>query len=188
MTSCKVWMYDPVRIYGFGFDSSLPVMSEGNLLSFTWKDFNYLHHLMIDKWPGETIWWHRSISTKVMACCLQWHQSHYLNQCWLITKYVLWHSHESTFINSFENVSWDYTFKSLLHLPGAKELKAFQYFHVIGIPGIPIKTSYLKTQTDHTIFIAYWGQPHRHRTIPSMSLIVLQGHNRRLNNWKSYKT
>ena len=44
-------------------------------------------------WPSDTIWRHRSWSTlaQVMACCLT-APSHYLNQCWLITSKVQWHS------------------------------------------------------------------------------------------------
>ena len=42
---------------------------------------------------------HRSGSTlaQVMACCLT-APSHYLNQCWLIIRKVLWHSSEGIFI------------------------------------------------------------------------------------------
>ena len=42
-------------------------------------------------WPGDTIWRHGTRSTldQVMACCLT-APSHYLNQCWLISK-VEWH-------------------------------------------------------------------------------------------------
>ena len=43
-------------------------------------------------WPSDAIWRHISRSTlaQVMACCLT-APSHYLNQCWLISK-VQWHS------------------------------------------------------------------------------------------------
>ena len=42
-------------------------------------------------WPSDTIWWHRSSSTlvKIMACCL--------NQCFLISSKILWHSSEGNF-------------------------------------------------------------------------------------------
>ena len=54
-------------------------------------------------WPGDAIWWLRSGSTlvQVMACCMT-AASHYLNQCWLITSKVQWHSNftrETTAIN-----------------------------------------------------------------------------------------
>ena len=47
--------------------------------------------------PSDAIWRHRSGSTlaQVMACCLT-APSHYLNQCWLISK-VQWHSPEGNF-------------------------------------------------------------------------------------------
>ena len=43
--------------------------------------------------PSDAVWRWRSWSTliQVMACCLTT-PSHYLNQCWLITSKVLWHS------------------------------------------------------------------------------------------------
>ena len=48
--------------------------------------------------PSDTIWPHRSGSTlaQVMACCLT-APSHYLNQCWLASSKVRWHSSESDF-------------------------------------------------------------------------------------------
>ena len=47
------------------------------------------------------IWRHRSGSTlaQVMTCCLT-APSHYLNQCWLLIRQVLFHSHERIFIAS----------------------------------------------------------------------------------------
>ena len=49
-------------------------------------------------WSNGAIWWHRSGWTlaQEMACCLT-APSHYLNQCWLIIKGVLWHSAENNF-------------------------------------------------------------------------------------------
>ena len=53
-------------------------------------------------WPSDAIWRQGSRSTldQVMACCLT-APSHYLNQCWLITK-VSWCSSEGNF-------AWDIT-------------------------------------------------------------------------------
>ena len=47
-------------------------------------------------WPGDAMWWHGSESAldKVMVCCLT-APSHYLNQCWLIVKGILWHSNNN---------------------------------------------------------------------------------------------
>ena len=48
--------------------------------------------------PNDVIWWNRSGSTlaQVMACCLM-APSHYLNQYWLNTSKVLWHSSDGNF-------------------------------------------------------------------------------------------
>ena len=49
-------------------------------------------------WPSDAIWQHRSGSTlaQVMARCLT-APSHHLNQCWLRTSMVRWHSYEGRF-------------------------------------------------------------------------------------------
>ena len=56
--------------------------------------------------PGDAIWRHKSGPTldQVMACCLM-APSHYLNQCWLIIKGVLWHSPESNFTGNAQDIS-----------------------------------------------------------------------------------
>ena len=69
------------------------------------KDFNYLHHLSVEKWqkisvnalwPSDTIWQYGSGSPlpQVRTCCLT-AASHYMDLCWLLISKVLWHSHES---------------------------------------------------------------------------------------------
>ena len=57
-------------------------------------------------WASDIIWSHRSGSTlaQVMAGCCQ-ATSHYLNQCWLITCEVLWHSSEANFAENAQNMS-----------------------------------------------------------------------------------
>ena len=49
-------------------------------------------------WSIDAIVWHRSESklAQVMVCCLT-APNHYLNQCWLIIREVLWHLHDSNF-------------------------------------------------------------------------------------------
>ena len=51
--------------------------------------------VMISLWPSDTLWWHISglILAQVMPWCSQ-APSHFLNQCWLITSKVPWHSSE----------------------------------------------------------------------------------------------
>ena len=69
---------------------------------FTFRKENYLnnvgHLVQISTWPSDAIWHHKSWSTfdKVLVCCLT-ATSHYLNQCWLIIKHVLWHWSERNF-------------------------------------------------------------------------------------------
>ena len=58
-------------------------------------------------WPGSTIWWHgtRSTLAQVMAWCLT-APSHYLNQCWLITGEVPWHSSQGIIHRWCSNIMW----------------------------------------------------------------------------------
>ena len=59
-----------------------------------------------------------------MACCLK-AKSHYLNQCWLITKGFLRQSPESNSIGIAENINskWNIRFQNHFpHLPGANDL------------------------------------------------------------------
>ena len=74
---------------------------------------------------GDTTWRHRSWSTlvQVMACCLT-APNHYLNQCWPIISWVLWHACEGYFTGNAQDMyDWDmfeiYTCKIIaLCLPG----------------------------------------------------------------------
>ena len=63
-------------------------------------------------WPSNIIWRHRYGSTlaQVMACCLA-APSHYLNQCWLTIKGVLWHLPESNFTRSIHGCNPQYVFE-----------------------------------------------------------------------------
>ena len=79
----------------------------------TWDEFNSswfkvsgntrwnCYHLFNSLWPTDIIWWHRSGPTfaQEMACCLM-APSHYLNQCWLIIKGIVWPSTQSNFMRS----------------------------------------------------------------------------------------
>ena len=98
---------------------------QSSVLCFNWiscrRGFNSL-------WLNDAIWRYRSGSTlaQVMACCLR-EPNHYLNQCWLIVKYVRWHSAESNFVRSVPELILDMCLeitllKLLPHLPGANEL------------------------------------------------------------------
>ena len=61
--------------------------------------------MLVKGTTGDVIWRQKSWSTivHVMAYCLT-APSHYLNQCWLIIKVVLWHSRDN--ISAFENYSF----------------------------------------------------------------------------------
>ena len=57
-------------------------------------------------WPSDGIWPHRYWSTlaHVMAYCLT-APSHYLNQCWINIKSVLWHSHARNFMRIVQDIN-----------------------------------------------------------------------------------
>ena len=83
------------------------------------------------KWNycGLWIWLQRPGSTLayVMVCCLT-APSHYLNQCWLITGEVLWHSLNGNFIGNAQNIYHlnkfeNYQSRDTARPPGANELK-----------------------------------------------------------------
>ena len=67
-----------------------------------WSTFNSL-------WSSDALPQHISGSTlaQIMACCLM-AASHYLSQCWLVIREVLWHSPESDFTRSAHELNrWE---------------------------------------------------------------------------------
>ena len=54
-----------------------------------WSEGNWIS--MNSLWPSDAIWWYRSGSTlaQTMACCPM-SPSHFLNQCWFITRGQFW--------------------------------------------------------------------------------------------------
>ena len=62
--------------------------------------------------PSDAIWrqWSWTTLAQVMACCLT-APSHYLNQCWLITRGVLWHTSESSFAGIAQGIDSGYEFE-----------------------------------------------------------------------------
>ena len=83
------------------FSSVIPITETFYLNFETYKlKISPIHnHRFLTFWRGDAICWHRSgpTLTQVRGCCLR-APSHYLNQCWLIIKGVLWHSRESDII------------------------------------------------------------------------------------------
>ena len=73
-----------------------------------------------------------STSAQVMAWCLT-APSHYLNQYWILTSEVLWHSHEGFFSEKksrYLSLTWLFKITILrlqLHLPRANELRLYVY-------------------------------------------------------------
>ena len=85
-------------------------------------------------WPSDDIWWHSFGSTlaQIMAWCLM-APNHYLNQCWLLVKGVLYSlafihlgaiSQDLQLMNLMRNMHSEITLSKLL--PGASELKFIQ--------------------------------------------------------------
>ena len=62
--------------------------------------------------PSDAIWrqWSWTTLAQVMACCLT-APSHYLNQCWLIIRGVLWHSSENSFTGIAQGIDSGYEFE-----------------------------------------------------------------------------
>ena len=56
-------------------------------------------------WLVAAIWQHTSRSplAQVMACCLM-APNHYLSQCWVIIREVLWHSPEANFTGNTQDI------------------------------------------------------------------------------------
>ena len=73
----------------------------------------WLHVDMINTLrPSDAIWrqWSWTTLAQVMACCLT-APSHYLNQCWLIIRGVLWHSSEKIFAGIAQGINSGYQFE-----------------------------------------------------------------------------
>ena len=62
--------------------------------------------------PSDAIWrqWSWTTLAQVTACCLT-APSHYLNQCWLIIRGVLWHTSESSFAGIAQGIDSGYEFE-----------------------------------------------------------------------------
>ena len=62
--------------------------------------------------PSDAKWWQWSWTTlaHVMACCLM-APSHYLNQCWLIIRGVMWHSSVNSFAGIAQDINSGYQFE-----------------------------------------------------------------------------
>ena len=65
--------------------------------------------------PSDAIWrqWSWTTLAQVMACCLT-APSHFLNQCWLIIRGVLWHTSESSFAGIAQGIDSGYEFEKYI--------------------------------------------------------------------------
>ena len=81
---------------------------------FKWKDVIRRNSLTFvnSLRPSDAIWrqWSWTTLAQVMACCLT-APSHYLNQCWLIIRGVLWHTSESSFAEIAQGIDSGYEFE-----------------------------------------------------------------------------
>ena len=80
-------------------------------------------------------WWHYNgdigllALAQVRACCLK-ARSHYLNQCWIVIKVVLWHLPEIDFTRSGHEITHNMSLKIVIlqllpYLFGANELMIY---------------------------------------------------------------
>ena len=61
-----------------------------NLMSQCWKDIMTEQRCTVNSlWPSDIIWCHKSTSTSVQVNVSPRAPSYYLNQCWLIVKWIL---------------------------------------------------------------------------------------------------
>ena len=82
-------------------------------VSFDWHTwYIYMYGKLNSLRPSDAIWrqWSWTTLAQVMACCLT-APSHYLNQCWLIIRGVLWHTSESSFAGIAQGIDSGYEFE-----------------------------------------------------------------------------
>ena len=94
---CPIWFQDPI----FKWVQTLHL----HISSLVQDCINSLR-------PSDAIWrqWSWTTLAQVMACCLT-APSHYLNQCWLIIRGVLWHTSESSFAGIAQGIDSGYEFE-----------------------------------------------------------------------------
>ena len=90
--------------------------------------------------PSDAIWrqWSWTTLAQVMACCLT-APSHYLNQCWLIIRGVLWHTSESSFAGIAQGIDSGYEFekyilKNIFKSPRGQWVKTVEIWEGHGFP------------------------------------------------------
>ena len=82
------------------------------LFAFVLLNCQYILEPLNSLRPSDAIWrqWSWTTLAQVMACCLT-APSHYLKQCWLIIRGVLWHTSESSFAGIVQGIDSGYEFE-----------------------------------------------------------------------------
>ena len=116
--TCQIWAWYPITNMYFGDVEKIgKLRNGGNRLSnpHPWSVSPY--GIARPQWvnslrPSDAIWrqWSWTTLAQVMACCLT-APSHYLNQCWLIIRGVLWHTSESSFAGIAQGIDSGYEFE-----------------------------------------------------------------------------
>ena len=100
-----------------------------------WPDMVHMKSTPINSLrPSDAIWrqWFWTTLAQVMACCLT-APNHYLNQCWLIIRGVLWHTSESSFAGIAQGIDSGYEFekdilKNIFKSPRGQWVKALCHY------------------------------------------------------------
>ena len=89
-----------IIIFYCSLHSSVTFVKKGtNKVSDYLYSWMYIHPRLFNTlWPYDVVWRHGPVSTLVqaMACCLTT-PSHYLDECLLLIREVMWHSPENIF-------------------------------------------------------------------------------------------
>ena len=106
--------------------------------------FRIMAYRVKSLWHNDAIWRHISASTfvKVMACCLTALSNH-LNQCWLIVKRIVCHTHvgKCSWTESLDMCARQTLFKLLPHFPGANNsMMKWGQFHLLAMQVTTIYT------------------------------------------------
>ena len=122
MTVCQNWFHNGV-VLSINLNNPLsePVLTKiyttmrYHKAMMNW--YTVLESWLNSLWPSDVIWRHRSGSTlaQVMACCLT-APSYYLNQCWLITSKVHWHSLRAILQHQSLKSAWKSLFSNFFQI------------------------------------------------------------------------
>ena len=134
--SRSILPYSITRLQWVNAKWSLTLQINTKFSKSLWDNQNSLFHtyyLFNSLRPSDAIWrqWSWTTLAQVMACCLT-APSHYLNQCWLIIRGVLWHTSESSFAGIAQGIDSGYEFekdilKNIFKSPRGQWVKLRQF-------------------------------------------------------------